>query len=98
MTSASQQCAVRERMARKYVWWKAPGEALAEEPHFLAMLMTYGTLEDVQWMLANFSAETLRHALSKAPPGVFNARSWHFWHAWLTVQPVGPMPTRSLPP
>jgi hypothetical protein len=85
------------QLAAKYVWWKAPDEALADQPHFLAMLMTYGTLEDTRWLLANYPPEALRDALRQAPSGIFNGRSWHFWHLKLGVEPVGPLPVRRLP-
>ena len=82
------------QLARKYVWWKPPAEALADLPHFLAHLMTYGTLEDVRWMLATYDRRALLAALDQAPPGVFNGRSWHFWHRRLGRTDVPPLPRR----
>ena len=35
-------------VAARVVWFKPPREALAEPIHFLAHVMTYGTLEDVR--------------------------------------------------
>jgi len=84
-------------LAAKYVWWRDPCEALQDETHFLGMLMTYGTLEDTQWMLKNFSQDELRRAIRGARPGVFNGRSWHFWHVWLGLGSPGPLPERELP-
>lgn len=34
-------------VAERVVWFKAPSEALAEPTHFLAHVMTYGTVEDL---------------------------------------------------
>jgi hypothetical protein len=86
-----------QQMAAKYVWWKGADEALRDEAHFLSMMMTYGTLADTRWMLAHFSRDALIAALRHAPPGIFNGRSWHFWHLRLGVQPVGELPQRRLP-
>ena len=72
-------------------------KALADQPHFLAMLMTYGTLEDTRWLLSNYPPEELRDALRQAPPGIFNGRSWHYWHLKLGLEPVRPLPKRRLP-
>lgn len=85
-------------MARKYVWWKSPQEALEDQPHFLGMLMTYGTLEDVNWMLANFTEDELKEAIEQAQPGVFNGRSWSYWHLRLGTKGRKPMPERRLLP
>jgi hypothetical protein len=84
-------------IAAKYVWWKDPDAALANRTHFLCTLMTYGTLDDTRWMLEHYSPDDLRAALLDAPPGVFNARSWVFWHHKLGIAPIGDLPTRTLP-
>jgi len=85
------------QMAAKYVWWKDPDEALGNRVHFLAQMMTMGTLEDVQWMCANFSEAKLIEVLNQAPPGVFNGRSWHYWHHRLgSGDQVAEMPSRRL--
>ncbi len=84
------------QMAAKYVWWKDPDEALGNQIHFLAQMMTMGTLQDVQWMCANFSEAKLIEVLNQAPPGVFNGRSWHYWHHRLGSAQVPVMPSRRL--
>ena len=85
------------QMAAKYVWWKDPDDALSNRVHFLAQMMTMGTLEDVQWMCANFSEANLIEVLNQAPPGVFNGRSWHYWHNRLgSGDQVPEMPSRRL--
>jgi hypothetical protein len=83
-------------LARKYVWWKPPDEALGARGHFLAHVMTYGTVEDVRWMVEFFGEGSLRAALKHAPPGVLNSRSWYFWHLRLGVEPIPPLPKRRI--
>ena len=35
-------------VAERVVWFKTPSEALADPVHFLAHVMTYGTVEDLR--------------------------------------------------
>ncbi|MBF0397898.1 MAG: hypothetical protein HQK78_14050 [Desulfobacterales bacterium] len=70
-------------MAEKYVWWKAPQSVLKDISYFLAQVMTIGALEDVAWIVTYFGKEKLREVLKNPPVGVFNGRSWYFWHYWL---------------
>ena len=37
-------------VARRVVWFKEPEAALADPVHFLAHVMTYGTVEEYGWM------------------------------------------------
>ncbi len=67
-------------LARKYVWWKSPEDALRDKRHFLASVMTYATMEDTLWMENNFPRKELIYVLQNPPIGVFSARAWHFWH------------------
>ena len=81
-------------MARKYVWWKPPAETLAEPALLVAQMMTMGTIEDVRWMLLCTSSDALRAVLRNPPVGVFNGRSWTYWHRRLNGEPIPPLPTR----
>ena len=84
-------------MARKYVWWQPPEATLAEARLFLAQLMTIGTVDDVRWLLSVASADDLRSVLREPPVGIFNARSWSFWHLQLGFEAVADLPVRRLP-
>ena len=85
-------------MARKYVWWQPPEATVADARLFLAQLMTIGTVDDVRWLLSVASADDLRSVLREPPAGVFNARSWSFWHLQLGFETVPDLPVRRLPP
>lgn len=85
------------RVAKRMVWFKPPAEALADPVLFLTHTMTYGTVDDLQVVRAHFTDDQLRQALRAGLPGVFDARSWAYWHAVLAVRPVPPLPTRRLP-
>lgn len=84
-------------MAKKYVWWKSPEDALSDQSHFIAQLMTLGTLEDTRWLRATFSAEELADVLNHPPPGVFTGRAWHYWHIRLGISPIPALPVREIP-
>ncbi len=84
------------RVAERMVWFKPPEETLADPVLFLSHLMTYGTVDDLRVVRTHFTDEQLRQVLHAGLPGVFDARSWAYWHAVLDVRPVPPLPTRRL--
>ena len=84
-------------LAQRLIWWKSPEEALSDQTRFLAQLMTFGTWEDWQTGLRYWSEDDLRAALRNAPAGVFDPRSWAYWHRRLGLETIPPLPTRHLP-
>jgi hypothetical protein len=87
----------RARLARRLFWWKPPREALADPNRFLAQVMTYGTWEDIVEARRYWDHAAWREALAHAPPGVFDRRSWVYWHHALGMLPIPPLPARTLP-
>jgi len=57
--------------------------------------MTLGTWEEVKAVTQAFGIEALKDALLNAQAGVFDVRSWAYWHAVFDL-PEAPMPRRSL--
>jgi hypothetical protein len=86
------QLALRQ-IAGKVFWWKQPDEALANRTRFLAQVMTLGTWNDVQTVTRVFGREALRDVLLDAPAGVFDPRSWNYWHVVFRMT-VPPLPKR----
>ncbi|MCZ7637803.1 MAG: hypothetical protein M5U12_18250 [Verrucomicrobia bacterium] len=84
-------------LARRLFWWKTPEEALAWPVRFLAQVMTWGTWNDLLVARRYWSDEDFRTVLRTPPPGVFDARSWSYWHCVLGIEPVPPLPQRVLP-
>jgi hypothetical protein len=82
-------------VAERVVWFKPPAEALADPIHFLAHVMTYGTIEDLRALAGVVTPDDFREALDNAPPGIFDARSWAYWHLKLGRTPVPPLPIRT---
>lgn len=86
-----------EALSRRLIWWKAPADALADRTRFLAQVMTFGTWDDISEAKTFWSETAFREALREAPAGVFDVRSWTYWHHVLGLLPVPPLPTRKLP-
>jgi len=83
-------------IARRLIWWKDPEAALADERRFLAQAMTLANWQELSYIRALYGDEALRSVLESAPPGVFDRRSWNYWHAKFGIRPVPPRPTRRL--
>ena len=81
-------------LARKYVWWQEPRLTLADPHLLIAQVMTLGTLDDVRWLIDRVPADELRQVLREPPIGIFNERSWRFWHLRLDYRPIPPLPAR----
>ena len=84
-------------VARRVVWFKPPEETLRDTVFFLNHVMTFGDVDDVVTTRRHFDDETLREALRCACPGVFDARSWAYWHAVLCGGPAPALPARRIP-
>ena len=83
-------------IAEKLCWWDAPAVALRNRTRFLAQVMTLGNWEDVRTVREVFGIEALRDVLSEPPAGVFDDASWIYWHHFLRIDPVPPLPRRRL--
>jgi hypothetical protein len=84
-------------LARKYVWWKTPDEAIARPERVVAQVMDIGDWADVRALESAAGQPMLRDVLTNAEAGQFSARSWTFWHYRLglaTIERVPPLPTR----
>jgi hypothetical protein len=85
------------RVAPRVIWFEPPEEALANPVHFVAYLMTYGTLEDIKVVRRYLGLNDFREALEQAPPGIIDPRSWAYWNTVTGRYPVPPMPRRIIP-
>ena len=64
----------------------------------LNFLMVYGTVEDLIVARQRYDDDDFRRALRDALPGIFDARSWAYWHARLGMGPAPPRPVREFRP
>ncbi len=85
------------QIAKRLVWWKPPGTALTEKAMFLAQVMMFGTWEDIQAVRSIYGDEAFKKVLLEAPPGIFDMRSWSYWHGVYQIHPVPSLPQRRFP-
>lgn len=87
------------RLAVKYVWWKAPGEAALMPERVIAQTMNMGDYDDLLALSEQLGDDRLRRVLRHAEIGQFNERSWAYWHYRLGMAKPGalpPLPKRRL--
>lgn len=82
-------------VAAALMWWQPPEVSLSQPARFLAQVMVLATWRQVQTVRAVCGWEAFREVLDHAPPGVFDRRSWSYWHAFFGL-PERPLPTRAL--
>ncbi len=83
-------------IAQRLLWWQPPAVSLSQRRRFIAQVMALGTWRDVRTVWHAFGDEAFREALHEAPPGVFDLRSWSYWHHVFRLLPVPPLPRRKL--
>ena len=83
-------------VAQRVIWFKEPPDALSNPYHFLAHVMTYGSMEDIKIVHDIIEDEGFREALEHAPPGIFDPRSWAYFNLKYGRHPVPPLPKRTL--
>ncbi len=85
-------------LARDCVWFQPPEKTLRNPVHFLAYAMTYSQSHTVRVLCQYLSQYELRYALDHAPAGVFDRKSWVFWHTLLRYATIPPLPSRAFAP
>jgi hypothetical protein len=84
-------------MARRYVWWKSPSNAIEWPLRVVRQVMNIGTFADMQAIGNTLGDDLLGDIVAGSEAGEFNARSWHYWHYRLelcAVDQVPPLPLR----
>lgn len=81
------------RLAKRYVWWKTPDEAQENPEQIMAQVMNLGDWDDACRLVHCVGQEALRQVIREAEVGMFNARSWHFWHYRLGLAELGSVPS-----
>ena len=78
--------------AGQVVWWQSPESTLQNERLFLNQAMRHGTPDVVETVRRHYDDDRLRDALRDALPGIFDRRSWAYWHLVLDMG-AGPAAT-----
>jgi hypothetical protein len=82
-------------VARRVFWWGQPEEWLDYAVRFTAQVMTYGDWDDVRTTHRLLGDEAFLEVPANPPPGVFDIKSWTFWHLRYHKE-VPPLPQRVL--
>jgi len=82
-------------VAKRVFWWGQPEDWLEDPIRFVAQVMTYGDWDDVRTTLSVLGEKAFLRVLENPPPGVFDVKSWTFWHTYY-YQAVPAMPVRKL--
>lgn len=90
--SSTLEPAIARRLAKKYLWWLSPGEAVERQDRLVAQVMNMGTFDDIRLIEERLGEEHLRRVLLEAAPGWFDDRPWTFWHYRLGVSKPGRVP------
>lgn len=85
-----------EQVAQRLFWWKSPAEALADPHRFVAQVMVYGTPEDLAVARRHFPETSFRQVLAEPPSGLFDPRSWAYWHVVFGLKAPAEPPRRRL--
>lgn len=85
-----------EALARRMFWWQEPAVALAAPGRFLAQVMVFGTPEDLAEARRHFPESAFREVLASPPAGLFDPRSWAYWHAIFGLPAPASPPGREL--
>jgi hypothetical protein len=72
-------------------WWDAD-EAERSPQRIAAQVMALGTLEDICEVRKRFGPEIFEEVLSAPPRGLFDAKSWSFWHKKLGHREIPALP------
>jgi hypothetical protein len=83
------------RSAERLIWWQKTDLTLRQPGRLIAQAMAIGTDDDIATVEAVFGDDVLRQVLAAAPPGVFGARRWDYWHLRFGYRRTPPLPTRA---
>jgi hypothetical protein len=83
-------------VAAKVFWWGTPKEKLDDLGRFVAQVMVYGDWQDVQKTMHLLGKHTFVSVLDTPPAGIFDKKSWNYWHLYFGRDPVPPLPQRQL--
>jgi hypothetical protein len=86
--------AIKLQLAKRLLWWQPPAEAVKDEARLLAQVMVLGTWDDVQQARFIWPESAFRAVLENPPLGLFDAKSWNYWHLIFHL-PKPPLPVHN---
>ena len=83
-------------VAGRVFWWGKPEDWLSDPARFAAQVMTYGDWNDTVLTLELLGESRFKEVLQNPPAGVFDIKSWIYWHNRFHMT-APPLPTRRFP-
>ena len=80
-------------VARRVFWWGQPEDSMQDVIRFTAQVMVFGDWSDTTLTCRLLSPSLFRQVLAQPPPGLFDPKSWSFWHHYFQITPP-PLPRR----
>jgi hypothetical protein len=80
-------------VAKRVFWWGKPEEWMENAHRFTAQVMVFGDWDDTTLTWKLLGDPWFRQVLAHAPPGVFDLKSWAYWHHHYQMK-VPPLPRR----
>ncbi len=84
-------CSMERVGFERLFWWDAD-ETERSPQRVAAQVMALGTLEDIRNLRDRFGPEIFEEVLSAPPCGVFDAKSWTFWHKKMGHREIPALP------
>jgi len=84
-----------EMPLERLFWWKDPSH---KDPHRIAaQVMVFGNLEDIKSVREQYGESIFEEVLSSPPLGLFDEKSWAFWHKKVGKTNIPPLPGQGVP-
>jgi len=80
-------------VAKRVFWWGKPEEWMQDASRFTAQVMVFADWNDTTLTWRLLGESLFRQVLAHAPPGVFDPKSWTYWHHHFQME-VPPLPKR----
>lgn len=75
-------------------WWQDQGPKTPLR--IAAQVMALGSLEDIQRVREAHGDSIFAEVLANPPQGLFDAKTWSFWHQKVGISPIPPLPSQSV--
>lgn len=79
---------------QRLFWWKDHVDPTPQR--IAAQAMVYGNLEDIRKVRQLYGDSIFAEVLENPPRGVFDAKSWVFWHKKMNRAAIPPLPLQPL--
>lgn len=75
-------------------WWKDSSHG--DSRRIAAQVMVYGNLDDIASVQEQFGDSIFEEVLSSPPPGLFDEKSWVFWHKKMGKNKIPPLQNQAV--